>query len=297
MWGFSALVYKLEDQKLFAECPRKLKKKQRRLLVFLQENMVYSREQISEFNLKFISIANKIYDISAFLHPGGRYILADMNSEDLTLEYYGLRSRFYENQDRIYQVFEKFAHQSSSHTLMNSLLIGEIHSQDFLHLRNPSIGTDSGEESTWSIKNAFALGSDTNIYFCQDDQKKHFIQAEHWDHFFGKYFLIEKNDQRFWMYFAVTLHPSYIFMKLTWLAAINFPFLSELQKKIPKKYKDLTEMKSVLDLDQNQKQRETVAQSGKFLLEIPLLSFRSQSKSFDPVIQGQNFTLSSALGK
>lgn len=77
------------------------------------------------------------------------------------------------------------------------------------------------------------------------------------------------------MYFAITLHPSYIHLKMTWVASLDIEFFQEFEKTITAKYKILAEMKTQLDSDQNQKQRQTVAKSVQSLPEIPLLSFKT----------------------
>lgn len=75
---------------------------------------------------KMITIEDKLFDISGFIHPMGRFILSNSSGMDLTKEFYGLSPKIYENYSDKYVEAIKYPHGSHVIDLMNKLMIGSI---------------------------------------------------------------------------------------------------------------------------------------------------------------------------
>ena len=62
---------------------------------------------------KWVTIENRIYDISGILHPMGRFHLYRMNGKDITREYYGMKKQLCENLAEDYKVVYCYKHGDS----------------------------------------------------------------------------------------------------------------------------------------------------------------------------------------
>ena len=82
--------------------------------------------------VKWVTIEDRIYNITGILHPGGRYILNNLTGRDITREYYGINPMVYENLQSDFNLTITHSHARSTHSWLNDNCLGNYKSKNFI---------------------------------------------------------------------------------------------------------------------------------------------------------------------